>query len=95
MKLHFTKKALADLIRLRKFIYEKNPHAAARIANKLHDDIQRLIIFPKVGKPVPQAPAPEFIRDLIRGDYIVRYLIQDGVITILRVWHGKEGERHN
>ena len=94
MKLHFTKKALADLIRLRNFIHEKNPPAADRIANKLHEDINHLITFPKMGKPVPQAPAPEFIRDLIRGDYVVRYLIKNDLITILRIWHGKEEERN-
>lgn len=95
MKLHFTKKALADLIRLRKFIHEKDPQAATKISDKLYADIQHVITFPGMGKPVPQAPAPDFIRDLICGDYVVRYLIQDNVITLLRVWHGKEEERQH
>ena len=34
--------------------------------------------------------APEEIRDWPIGDYVVRYLITEERIVVLRVWHGKE-----
>ena len=39
----------------------------------------------------PGQSAPDEIRDWFSGDYVVRYLILDNRIVILRVWHGKEG----
>jgi len=39
---------------------------------------------------VNKAPNPEIMRDLIQGKYIVRYLILDKTINILKVWHHKE-----
>jgi plasmid stabilization system protein ParE len=34
--------------------------------------------------------APEEIRDWVVGDYVVRYLIADEGIVVVRVWHGRE-----
>ena len=45
------------------------------------------------GRRVTVAPdqvAPEEIRDWMVGEYVVRYLIADARIVVLRVWHGKE-----
>ncbi|WP_413175350.1 hypothetical protein [Anabaena azotica] len=30
------------------------------------------------------------VRELVTGDYVVRYLRFNNVIFILRIWHGKE-----
>ncbi len=90
MKLGYAPEAVGDLERLRNFIAEKNPTAAARIADRLVTGIDRLPTFPKLGRVVDQAPDPERIRDLILGDYVVRYLLLDSAILILRVWHQRE-----
>lgn len=29
-------------------------------------------------------------RDLVRGDYIVRYIVRSDEVCILCIWHGKE-----
>lgn len=93
MKHAYSAEALLDLQRLHDFIAAANPAAAGHAARELLDGIRGLRHFPRMGKRVSTAPgqlAPEEIRDWFTGDYIVRYLILEDQLIILRVWHGKE-----
>jgi len=90
MKLSYSHDAISDLIRLREFIASKNPEAAKKIARSIRKGITQLKTFPYLGVEVELAPDPEMIRDLIIGNYIVRYLIHQKQVYILRVWHHKE-----
>ncbi len=90
MKLSYSREAISDLIRLREFIASKNPDAAQKIARSIKKGIAQLKTFPYLGVEVELAPDPEMIRDLIVGNYIVRYLIHSKHIYILRIWHHKE-----
>lgn len=90
MKIVFTPESIEDLVRLRRFIAIKNPEAAKKFAYILLDGIKKLKRFPYIGVQVNKAPNPEIMRDLIQGKYIVRYLILDKTINILKVWHHKE-----
>ncbi|MDX2506604.1 MAG: type II toxin-antitoxin system RelE/ParE family toxin [Gammaproteobacteria bacterium] len=92
MKLSYSPESVIDLIRLREFIEIKNLQAAQRIANIIKKGINQLKSFPYLGVKVEQAPNPDIIRDLIIGNYTVRYLIRPEEITILRIWHHKEDE---
>ena len=87
MKLIYSKEAVEDLVRLRAFIAEKDPSAADRIANELIDRIDDLMAFPEIGHAVLQAPEPTAIRDMVFGNYVVRYVPRDEVVIILRIWH--------
>ena len=93
MNLRFTREAIDDLFRLRKFIEENNPIAAERIANELLLGMEKLKVFPEIGLKVDRAFEPHRIRDLFIGKYTIRYLIGDDEIVILRLWHGKEIEK--
>ena len=96
MKLAFSREARDDFVRLRAFIAQHNPAAAQRIARALIQGIERLVRHPRLGKRVGIAPdqiAPEEIRDWLVGDYVVRYLIANDQIIVLRLWHGKEQRR--
>lgn len=90
MKLLYAAEAIQDLERLREFIAEKNPEAAERISLQLLKGIENLKQFPRLGIEVPRAPDPKRVRDLAFDRYIVRYLILDAAIYILRIWHHKE-----
>ncbi|VAX07282.1 hypothetical protein MNBD_GAMMA26-1116 [hydrothermal vent metagenome] len=90
MKIRYTPEAIDDLVRLREFIEEKNPQAAQRVAQTIKKKIKQLKTFPLVGVGVEEAPDPEMIRDLITGNYIVRYLVYSNEVHILRIWHHKE-----
>lgn len=43
-----------------------------------------------MGRPVTQAPEPEVVRDMIFGNYIVRYSVHGEALVILRLWHHYE-----
>ncbi len=90
MRLVYSREAVADLARLREFIADNNPDAAARIAADLIARIDHLCAFPKMGRGVSSAPDPEMVRDFIFGKYVVRYLVSDQAIVILRIWHHYE-----
>ena len=93
MNLRFAPEAVDDLVRLRKFIEEKNPVAAQRIAKDLLLGMEKLKVFPEIGLKVERAFEPDRIRDLYIGNFAVRYLIGDGEIVVLRLWHSKENEK--
>ena len=87
MRLLFTHSAQRDLMRLRDFIAEKNPAAAGRISQRLLTSIKRLVDQPQMGVTVEELPGT---RDLIVGDYIVRYFLTEDEIYVLRIWHSRE-----
>ena len=88
-QLAFTASALADLKRLRDFIAIHDPQAAQRVSLRIRQAIGKLVVFPAIGRPVQDL---EEVRELVAGNYVVRYLhIEDEErILVLRVWHGKE-----
>jgi len=94
MNLLFSPEAVDDLARLRKFIEEKNPAAAQRIARDLLLGMEKLKVFPEIGLKVDRAFESQRIRDLFIGRYTVRYLIGEDEIVILRLWHSKEHEKN-
>ncbi len=90
MRLVYSEEAVADLDRLRTFIAEKDPPAAARVAAELIARIENLRLFPTMGRSVALAPDPNSIRDAIFGKYVIRYAAHAEVIVILRIWHHYE-----
>jgi len=87
MKLEFSESAVQDLIRLREFIAVHNPKAAERISLRLRQVIAKLVLHPDIGRSIPEF---ENVRELVAGDYVVRYLRLEDAIFVLRIWHGKE-----
>lgn len=87
MRLVYSGEAVADLVRLRAFIAEHDPRTAARVAHELLERIDALARFPQMGVGVAEARAPAEIRDMVFGNYVVRYSVHAGAIAILRVWH--------
>ena len=93
MKLVYSQDAVADLARLRDFIANNDPTAAARVAADLVSRINGLCAFPEMGRSVSQAPEPDSIRDFIFGKYVVRYTVHGSALVILRIWHHYESSR--
>jgi plasmid stabilization system protein ParE len=90
LKLIYSKSAVSDLTRLKEFIFKVDPLAASRLIDLLLKRMELLITFPEIGVPVSKAPKPSSVRDLFVGRYVVRYLISNNLVTILRIWHEKE-----
>lgn len=93
MRLVYSQEAVEDLVRLRGFIADNDPAAAARVAAELMARINGLCAFPEMGRSVPQAPEPGSIRDFVFGKYVVRYTVQGSALVVLRIWHHFESSR--
>lgn len=93
MRLVYSQEAVADLVRLRAFIANNDPTAAARVAADLVARIDGLCAFPEMGRSVSQAPEPDSIRDFIFGKYVVRYTVHGTALIILRIWYHYESSR--
>ena len=90
MKLVYSVEAVADLVRLRAFIAENDPSAASRVAQELITRIESLCHFPYMGHGVEHSPQPDVLRDMIFGNYVVRYSTHAGALAVLRIWHHYE-----
>jgi len=95
MKLVYSEEAVADLVRLRAFIAEKDPLAAARVATELIARVENIRLFPEIGRSVPLAPEPNIVRDTVFGKYIVRYAAHAEAVVILRIWHHYESRKQS
>ena len=93
MKLVYTDVAIEDLKRLRAFIETPDPSAAARVAAEWVEKIRLLPDFPHLGGPVPLAPDPQSIRDMVFGHYVMRCSVHPSAVIVLRIWHGRESGR--
>jgi toxin ParE1/3/4 len=87
MRLQFTRAASRDLARLREFIAQHDPRAAARVGKRLGRTIRLLRDQPGLGRALEELSG---IRELVAEDYVVRYTTRDDIVVILRVWHGRE-----
>lgn len=90
MKLVYSEESVAELVRLRAFIAEKDPLAAAHVATELIARIENLHLFPTAGRAVELAPDPKVIRDAVFGKYVIRYATHTETVVILRIWHHYE-----
>lgn len=95
MKLVYSEEAVADLARLRAFIAEKDPSAAARVAAELLARLDNIRLFPELGRNVALAPEPNVVRDAVFGKYIVRYVAHAEAVVILRIWHHYENREQS
>ncbi|OHV83418.1 type II toxin-antitoxin system RelE/ParE family toxin [Ensifer sp. LCM 4579] len=82
--------ALRDIERLRIFLCSKNPSAARRAGDAIIKGVRILGSQPHMGRPVEDLP--ENYREWVIefGAYVVRYRIDDDVVTILLIRHGRE-----
>lgn len=90
MILVYAPEAIDDLVRLRAFIAEHDPDAAARVATNLLTRIEKLCAFPQMGRAVGLAPDPDTVRDVVFDNYVVRYAVHEAAIVVLRIWHHRE-----
>ncbi len=87
MRLRFTYRAATDLQRLRAFIAQDNPLAARRQIDALRRSIRNLLDQPQMGREIDESSG---MRQWIASDYVVRYFVDDQILTVNRIWHGRE-----
>ncbi len=69
------------------YIAQDNPTAAGKVVSGIYEKAQILRDFPEIGYKYREEPEGE-IRILLYGHYRIAYLITDGPIDILGVFHG-------
>lgn len=89
MKLRWTSKGHADLVRLHEFLAPVNPRAAAKAVQSPIGAAGRLLERPRIGEKLEQYE-PREVRRLLIGAYEMRYEIRETTIYVLRIWHTRE-----
>ncbi|SJM90952.1 type II toxin-antitoxin system RelE/ParE family toxin [Crenothrix polyspora] len=87
--LQWTTSANRDLVRLHAFLHPANPRTAAKIVQKLVASAEQLRTYPQLGERLTEFE-PHEVRRLVVGDYELRYEVVETLITVLRLWHGRE-----
>jgi plasmid stabilization system protein ParE len=83
--------ALEDMGRLRLFLEDKSPSAAARMAKTVLDGVTLLRDFSERGKPLNDGTSRrELYIAFGSGAYVLRYRIDGELVVIIRVWHSRE-----
>jgi plasmid stabilization system protein ParE len=89
MKIQWTEKASADLVRLHEYLQPVAPDAAFSVIQQLSRAPDRLLDYPRIGEKL-DAYAPREVRRIVVGNYELRYEIAANTIFILRLWHCRE-----
>jgi toxin ParE1/3/4 len=83
--------ALEDTSRLRQFLADQSPTAAARAGQVIQAGTKRLADFPEIGQPMDDGTnRRELFLPFGAGGYILRYIIDDHSVVIIRAWQTKE-----
>jgi len=89
MRIVWTGKASADLVRLHDFLANRDARVAARLVQALVSAPLQLLTFPRLGSPLEEF-RPRDVRRLFVGRYELRYELRNSEIVVLRVWHARE-----
>ena len=90
-KLLWLPEAKEDIARLHEFLKHKNPDAASRAVDLLLKGADRLIDFPEIGKPLgDELKRRELFLAFGAGAYVLRYVLTEKNIVVIRVWHSRE-----
>lgn len=84
-------RAQRDADRLEAWLEVRSPGAAARVGSLLADAVLSLRELPE------RNPESEGVRRLIvpfgRSGYVIVYHVTGDVVTVTRIWHGREARR--
>jgi plasmid stabilization system protein ParE len=83
--------AIADIERLHAFLHEKSPGAASRAAKAILEGANFLKSTPGAGRLMPdESGRKELILPFGSGAYVLRYMLEEDSVVIIRVWHSRE-----
>jgi plasmid stabilization system protein ParE len=85
-QIRWTVQALADLEAIGDFIARDAPSFAQVFVDRIFEVVERLEVFPRSGRIVPEF-AQEDIREIIFGSYRIVYLLNGDRVSILTVFH--------
>ena len=89
LRVVWSKEAADDLQRIAEFIGRDSQAYAKAVVRRVLESTGRLAQFPRMGRVVPEV-GDEAFRELLIHSYRVIYRIEDEVVTIGAVAHGKQ-----
>ncbi len=89
MKLIWTEIAVEKLEEYADYIALDKPTTALKWSESIQESANKLIDFPGLGRQVPELKR-EDIREIIKGNYRIIYLLQADYISILTIRHCKQ-----
>lgn len=87
MSYRLSSRALSDLESIVDYLSDVNPKAALRLVDRLEERWELLVTQPRSGV-LRQDLGPD-LREVIVGEYLSIYRLDDNDIQILRVLHGR------
>ena len=86
-EVRWTPQAADDLEAIANFIAVDSPQYASLFAIDILAAVDRLGVFPRSGRIVPETNHPD-VREVILGNYRIVYRIRADLIEVLTVYHG-------
>jgi addiction module RelE/StbE family toxin len=83
----WSRSSLDDVDQIAQFISRDSPDQAALFVARLIEAADRLALFPRSGRVIPEIGG-EDCRQVIYGDYRILYRVQGGDVWITAVLHG-------
>lgn len=83
----WTPQAADDLESIAERIARDSPHYASLFVMDVLAAVERLILFPELGRMVPETGVPA-IREIILGNYRVIYRHSGEAVEIFAIYHG-------
>ena len=87
IKIVWTETAINDLDHIYQYIALDSEVYARALVDELFSSVDRLELFPKSGRIVPEIGKPQ-VREILIGNYRLIYDIKNSSIQILTVVHG-------
>ncbi len=80
-----------DIRRLFDYLLEKNPKAAERAVKTIQQGGEQLAQFGAMGRPMDDDTGRrELYVPFGASNYVLRYMVQNNEVVVIRVWHHKE-----
>ena len=86
-EISWTLQAADDLEAIAEFIAPDSPHYAQLFALDVLNAVDRLAVFPRSGRVVPEF-GNSAIREIVLGNYRIVYRLRNDAVEILTVYHG-------
>lgn len=87
MKIEWTEPALSDMEGIREYIRRDSEYYASRFLGRIIAAVEGLVLFPEMGRNVPEAAEGGNIREILFQNYRIMYRVESHRILILTVIH--------
>jgi len=89
VKIIWSPLAVDRVAEIAEYIAQDSPNSAEKWVESIFQVVERLEKFPKSGRVVPEIKQDDF-REIIHGNYRIIYRLQNEIVSIHTVRHGRQ-----